>query len=212
LLEVGPLMIAFAALPGLTSKYLSAWVMALIEVTAWGPVSAIILGMMARVNEKSAGLAIMEDANYAEHIVLNFVYAGLLIAVPSITHMILSGSAASVGSTGMAAAMGALAGAGKKATSAAKDVAGPAAKAGADLAQKAKAGAASMTTERMGDAASGAATHKTLQDGSAQLASVMVAHNVGDSIEARKDKAQNQADARRDHFAVQGATNKRRGD
>ena len=115
LLEVGPLMIAFAALPGLTTRYLAAWVLALIEVTAWGPIAGIVLSLLARVNEKSAGLAILEDANYAEHIVLNFVYAGLFLAVPAITHMILSGSASVVGSTGMAAAVGGLAASGKKA-------------------------------------------------------------------------------------------------
>ena len=87
----------------------------MIEVTAWGPIAGIVLSLLARVNEKSAGLAILEDANYAEHIVLNFVYAGLFLAVPAITHMILSGSASVVGSTGMAAAVGGLAASGKKA-------------------------------------------------------------------------------------------------
>jgi hypothetical protein len=124
LLEVGPAMIAFAAIPGLTSRYLSAWVMALIEVTTWGVVAKIILGLLIKVSAKSAGVAVLEDADYAEHIILNFVYAGMFLAVPYITHTILSGSASAVGSTGMAAAVGTMAGAARGAKSAAGAAAG----------------------------------------------------------------------------------------
>lgn len=172
LLEVGPLMIAFAALPGLTSRYLTAWCMALIEVTAWGPVAGIILSLLARVNAKSAGVAILEDANYAEHIVLNFVYAGLFLAVPSITHMILSGAASSVGSTGMAAAMGGLAAAGRvgaKAGGAAAGAGVEATKAGAQAA----AGAAGAAAGRIGDVATGGATQGTMNAASAAITSSM---------------------------------------
>ena len=59
LLEVGPAMIAFAAIPGLTSRYLSAWAMALIEVSAWGLIAKIIIGLLINVNSSSAGLAVL---------------------------------------------------------------------------------------------------------------------------------------------------------
>jgi len=207
LLEVGPLMIAFAALPGLTSRYLTAWVMALIEVTAWGPVAGIILGLLQRVNTKSAGLAIMEDANYAEHIVLNFVYAGLFLAVPAITHMILSGSASAVGSTGMAAAMGGMAAAGRMGKSAVSTGAAVAGE-GAAAASKAVVGAANSASGRVGDAMSGNATAGTVQSAGQHIQSSMVRNDVADARAA----GQEARDDRRDHFAAQGAINKRKGD
>jgi hypothetical protein len=186
LLEVGPLMIAFAALPGLTTRYLAAWCMALIEVTAWGPIAGIILSLLARVNAKSAGVAILEDANYAEHIVLNFVYAGLFLAVPAITHMILSGTASSVGSTGMAAAMGGLAAAGKtgaKAAGAAVDGGAAAGKA----ALQATGSAADKAATRIGDAATGGATQGTMDAASRQMASAMVGNDVADQKQDARD-------------------------
>lgn len=201
LLEVGPLMIAFAALPGLTSRYLTAWCMALIEVTAWGPIAGIILSLLARVNAKSAGVAILEDANYAEHIVLNFVYAGLFLAVPSITHMILSGAAASVGNTGMAAAVGGIAAAGRVGAKAA----GGAVEAGG-AAASAAAKAAPVAAARIGDAATGAATHESISAAAPGLAqSVMAAVN--------SETRQQQQQESRDLHAKRGAIDKqRRGD
>ncbi len=186
LLEVGPLMIAFAAVPGLTSRYLTAWCMALIEVTAWGPIAGIILSLLARVNAKSAGVAILEDANYAEHIVLNFVYAGLFLAVPSITHMIFSGAATAVGNTGMAAAVGGLASAGRvgaKAGGAVAEAGAGAAKAGATAA----AGAAGAAANRIGDVATGGATQGTISAASAAITSSMVANNVADTKQEARD-------------------------
>jgi hypothetical protein len=205
LLEVGPVMIAFASLPGLTSRYLSAWVMAVVEVTTWGVVTKIILGLLQANEAATRGAAIFEKSNYGELIILNFVYAGMFLMVPSLTHMIFSGAASSAGSSGIAAAMGA-ATAGARAARAAPGAAaagGRAAAAGvAGAAKGAKSAyeAGSELAGRVGDAVTrGSAT----ESNSAGIRDAVMQSNAADAA----------SDSQRDIHARRGAIEKqRRGD
>jgi hypothetical protein len=205
LLEVGPVMIAFASLPGLTSRYLSAWVMAVVEVTTWGVVTKIILGLLQANEAATRGAAIFEKSNYGELIILNFVYAGMFLMVPSLTHMIFSGAASSAGSSGIAAAMGA-ATAGARAARAAPGAAaagGRAVAAGAAGAAKGAKSAYEAGSElagRVGDAVTrGSAT----ESNSAGIRDAVMQSNAADAA----------SESQRDIHARRGAIEKqRRGD
>jgi hypothetical protein len=115
IIGMGPLMIAFGSWPGVTSRYLSSWLSALIETSAWGLVAATFIKLMVG-NVKDADV---ETVNFFEYIGLNILYAASLLSVPMITSSILRGSAATgvTASAMLAASTGA-------ATSLARGVAG----------------------------------------------------------------------------------------
>ncbi|MFZ9889697.1 MAG: hypothetical protein ACO3JL_19555, partial [Myxococcota bacterium] len=91
LLSLGPIMIGFAAIPGVTGKYLGAWAFALVEVSAWGITGSVLLRLM---NQSFGSLTIDPDVtpNLAEHIVFCLMYAGAFGLIPLITSMILRGA------------------------------------------------------------------------------------------------------------------------
>lgn len=110
LLTFGPIMIGFASIPGLTSRYLAAWFLAVIEVTAWGLTGNIFLKMM---NEGFRGTSIDPDLtpNLAEHVVFNIVYALSFTLIPVVTATILrGGSAAGIAQGALSFAQGLAAG------------------------------------------------------------------------------------------------------
>lgn len=92
ILGVGPLMIAFSSWPGVTSRYFSAWVSALIETAAWGIFSGTLIRLLASNAENKASSG--EDGGMFEFVGLNILYAASLISVPAITSSVLRGSAA----------------------------------------------------------------------------------------------------------------------
>lgn len=93
LLTLGPIMIAFASIPGLTQSYLAAWVLGLIEVTAWGITARIFLSMLV-ASERATTINPNVTQNLAEHIVFNLVYAVSFLVIPVATATILRGGAA----------------------------------------------------------------------------------------------------------------------
>jgi len=109
ILSIGPVMIALAALPGVTSRFLSSWFMALLEVSSWGIVVRIITRLLMSSSESTMGDALENDA-FGEYVVINIIYAGSFLAVPFIVSAIFRGAVAQVLTP--AAAVGAVAGAG----------------------------------------------------------------------------------------------------
>ncbi|MBI1948553.1 MAG: hypothetical protein HYS27_22895 [Deltaproteobacteria bacterium] len=125
LLTLGPIMIAFASIPGLTSSYLAAWLLGLIEVTAWGITAKIFLAMLI-ASERATTVNPNVTQNLAEHIVFNLVYGMSFLVIPVATATILRGGAAGIAqnamgsakraaTAGASAATGGAAGIGKKA-------------------------------------------------------------------------------------------------
>ena len=110
LLTLGPIMIAFAAIPGLTQSYLAAWILGLVEVTAWGITAKIFLAMLI-ASEKTTTVNPNITQNLAEHIVFNFVYGASFLVIPVATATILRGGASGL-------AQGALSSAKRAATAA----------------------------------------------------------------------------------------------
>jgi hypothetical protein len=125
------LMIAFGSWPGVTSRYLSSWLSALIETAAWGFVAKIFINLLT-VNTQRSAEGGVTDANFFTYIGLNVLYAASLLSVPVITSSILRGSAG--GGVSMAGMMGAAAatarGVKQMATSAGKGAASAAGNAG----------------------------------------------------------------------------------
>lgn len=103
LLTLGPIMIAFASIPGLTSSYLAAWLLGLIEVTAWGITAKIFLSMLI-ASEKATTVNPNVTQNLAEHIVFNLVYAVSFLVIPVATATILRGGAAGIAQTALGSA------------------------------------------------------------------------------------------------------------
>ena len=91
LFSVGPIMIAFSSWPGVTSRYLSAWLAALIETSAWGLVAKAFIAFMVSNTATSGGD--VADPNFFTYMGLNVLYAASLLSVPAITSSILRGSA-----------------------------------------------------------------------------------------------------------------------
>lgn len=114
LLTLGPLMIAFGSIPGLTSQFLTAWILGVIEVVAWGITAKIFLAMLI-ASESATTINPNVTQNLAEHIVFNVVYGTSFLIIPVATAAILRGGAASVGQSAFgsakSAALGAVAGA-----------------------------------------------------------------------------------------------------
>ena len=142
LLTLGPVMIAFASIPGLTQSYLAAWTLGLIEVTAWGITAKIFMAMLL-TSERTTTVNPNITQNLAEHIVFNLVYGMSFLIIPVATATILRGSAAGI-------AQGAL-GSAKRAVSA-----GASGVAGAASAVSDKVGA-SMSRDRPAPSSDGAA-------------------------------------------------------
>ncbi|MCC7075070.1 MAG: hypothetical protein IT383_27405 [Deltaproteobacteria bacterium] len=110
LLTLGPIMIAFASIPGLTQGYLAAWLLGLIEVTAWGVTAKIFLAMLI-TSERGTTVNPNLTQNLAEHMVFNLVYATSFLVIPVATSSILRGGAAhlaqgAIGSAKRAASAG----------------------------------------------------------------------------------------------------------
>jgi hypothetical protein len=103
IIGIGPIMIAFGSWPGVTSRYLSSWLSALIETAAWGFVAKVFIALLVtNATRQKDGI---EDANFFEYMGLNILYAASLLSVPAITSSILRGSAATgVTASGMLAA------------------------------------------------------------------------------------------------------------
>ena len=152
LLTLGPIMIAFAAIPGLTQSYLAAWILGLIEVTAWGITAKIFLAMLL-TSESTTTVNPNITQNLAEHIVFNLVYGMSFLVIPVATATILRGSAAGLAQAGLSSAKRAAAvatgGVGAAASSISKKVGGAQSR-GDDDAAPAKAGGV-PNAERAGD-------------------------------------------------------------
>ena len=103
LLTLGPIMIAFASIPGLTQGYLAAWLLGLIEVTAWGITAKIFLSMLI-ASEKVTTVNPNLTQNLAEHIVFNLVYSVSFLVIPVATATILRGGAAGIAQTALGSA------------------------------------------------------------------------------------------------------------
>lgn len=103
LLSLGPLMIAFGSIPGLTSRFLSAWVLGVIEVVAWGVTAKIFLAMLI-ASERSTTVNPDVTQNLAEHIVFNIVYGTSFLIIPIATAAMLRGGASGIGQGGVSAA------------------------------------------------------------------------------------------------------------
>ena len=103
LLTLGPIMIAFASIPGLTQSYLAAWLLGLIEVTAWGITAKIFLAMLV-TSERTTTVNPNITQNLAEHMVFNLVYATSFLVIPVATATILRGGAAHLAQGAMSSA------------------------------------------------------------------------------------------------------------
>lgn len=151
LLTLGPIMIAFASIPGLTQSYLAAWLLGLVEVTAWGITAKIFLSMLV-AGERATTVNPNITQNLAEHIVFNLVYATSFLVIPVATATILRGGAAHLAQGAMSSAKRAATAGGAGASAAASVVAGK-----VDTAMKGRDGGekestqAGTSAERAGD-------------------------------------------------------------
>lgn len=103
LLTLGPLMIAFGSIPGLTSQFLTAWILGVIEVVAWGITAKIFLAMLI-ASESATTINPNVTQNLAEHIVFNVVYGCSFLVIPVATAAILRGGTSGIGQSGVSAA------------------------------------------------------------------------------------------------------------
>ena len=95
LISMGPFVIALSAFPGPTRKLLAGWFMAIIEVTAWGVVAAVLNRHMnsgwGKIDIEMANNTV---ANPFEHMIYNLLYAFAYAMIPVITSVVVRGSSA----------------------------------------------------------------------------------------------------------------------